>query len=140
MVSAPSTWLNGLLQSLGPNNRWMIFPPGVWLMILLAVLAALMLRYTRFGRHIFAIGSNEMTARLCGVSLRNTKLLIWVVGLAFAGVAAALPLSYVPAGAPPPAAGLEVFLNAPLPIRRPNPHPLPSLPPPPPPPRPPPPL
>ena len=27
-----------------------------------------MLRYTRFGRHIFAIGSSEMTARLCGVS------------------------------------------------------------------------
>src|SRR5258705_129225 len=28
MVSAPSTCLNGLLQSLGPNNPWMIFPPG----------------------------------------------------------------------------------------------------------------
>jgi ribose/xylose/arabinose/galactoside ABC-type transport system permease subunit len=67
MVAAPTTWLNGLLQSLGPNNGWMIFPPGVWLMLVLTVLVALMLRYTRFGRHIFAIGSNEMTARLCGV-------------------------------------------------------------------------
>ena len=112
MVSAPSTWLNGLLQSLGPNNRWMIFPPGVWLMILLTVLVALMLRYTRFGRHIFAIGSNEMTARLCGVSLRNTKLLIWVVGLAFAGVAGVLQFSYLTVGDPTTAAGMELLIIA----------------------------
>src|ERR1700686_1669523 len=112
MVSAPSTWLNGLLQSLGPNNRWMIFPPGVWLMILLTVLVALMLHYTRFGRHIFAIGSNEMTARLCGVSLRNTKLLIWVVGLAFAGVAGVLQFSYLTVGDPTTAAGMELLIIA----------------------------
>src|SRR4051812_23302902 len=34
MVAAPSTWLNDLLQSLRPQNRWMIFPPGVWLMLI----------------------------------------------------------------------------------------------------------
>ncbi len=38
-----------------------------------------MLRYTRFGRHIFAVGSNEQTARLCGVNVDRTKLLIYIV-------------------------------------------------------------
>ncbi|MEA3209313.1 MAG: ribose transport system permease protein [Chthoniobacter sp.] len=112
MVSAPATWLNDLLQSLGPKNRWMIFPPGVWLMIALTLLVAALLRYTRFGRHIFAIGSNEQTARLCGVSLRRTKLLIYTVGLAFAGVAGVLQFSYLTVGDPTTAAGLELAVIA----------------------------
>ena len=31
------------------------------------------LRYTRFGRHLFAIGSNERTARLCGVPVERAQ-------------------------------------------------------------------
>ena len=41
----------------------MVLPAGVWMTLALAVLAAAVLRYTRFGRHLFAIGSNERTAR-----------------------------------------------------------------------------
>ena len=58
------TWFAGLLDELPKSRRWMLLPPGVWAMILLALLVAAILRYTRFGRHIFAIGSNEQTARL----------------------------------------------------------------------------
>lgn len=112
MVSAPSTWLNDLLQTLRPESRWMIFPPGVWLMLVLTVFVAALLRYTRFGRHIFAIGSNEQTARLCGVSLRQTKLLIYIVGLSFAGIAGVLQFSYLTVGDPTTAAGLELAVIA----------------------------
>ncbi len=112
MVAAPTTWLNDLLQSLRPQNRWMIFPPGVWLMIALTLIVAAMLRYTRFGRHIFAIGSNEQTARLCGVSVGRTKLLIYTIGLAFAGVAGVLQFSYLTVGDPTTAAGLELAVIA----------------------------
>jgi ribose/xylose/arabinose/galactoside ABC-type transport system permease subunit len=112
MVSAPGTWLNGLLQSLGPSKRWMLFPPGVWLMLLLTCLVAVLLRYTRFGRHVFAIGSNEQTARLCGVPLDRTKLLVYSVGLAFAGIAGVLQFSYLTVGDPTTAAGLELAVIA----------------------------
>jgi len=112
MVSAPQTWLNDLLQNLSPHKRWMIFPPGVWLMLLLTGLTAALLRFTRFGRHIFAIGSNEQTARLCGVSIRRTKLLIYVVGLAFAGAAGVLQFSYLTVGDPTTASGLELAVIA----------------------------
>lgn len=108
MVAAPSTWLNDLLQSLAPKNRWMIFPPGVWLMLALTLVVAALLRYTRFGRHIFAIGSNEQTARLCGVSVKRTKLLIYTIGLAFAGIAGVLQFSYLTVGDPTTANGLEL--------------------------------
>jgi ribose transport system permease protein len=111
IVQAPTTWLNGLLQ-LPPNMQWMIFAPGVWLMLVLTVLVSLMLRYTRFGRHVFAIGSNELTARLCGISLRNTKLAIWMVGLAFAGMAGVLQFSYLTVGDPTTANGMELLIIA----------------------------
>jgi ribose transport system permease protein len=112
MVAAPSTWLNDLLQSLRPQSRWMIFPPGVWLMLVLTLFVGALLRYTRFGRHIFAIGSNEQTARLCGVSVKRTKLLIYVVGLAFAGIAGVLQFSYLTVGDPTTANGLELAVIA----------------------------
>ena len=35
--------------------------------------SAVTLQYTRFGRHLFAIGSNERTARLCGVRVERTQ-------------------------------------------------------------------
>ncbi len=47
-----------------PDPSWLLVSPGVWIMLILAVLVALVLRYTVFGRHLFAIGSNESTARL----------------------------------------------------------------------------
>src|SRR6478609_1372303 len=47
------TWLNGLLR-LGRHGG---LPAGIWLVVVLAILVALAPRSTRFGRHVFAIGS-----------------------------------------------------------------------------------
>jgi ribose/xylose/arabinose/galactoside ABC-type transport system permease subunit len=108
MVSAPATWLNGLLNTLTPSQKWMLFPPGVWLVLLLGILLSMALRYTRAGRHVFAIGSNEGTARLCGVPVERTKLLIYTVNAAFAGLAGVLQFSYLTVGDPTTAAGYEL--------------------------------
>jgi ribose/xylose/arabinose/galactoside ABC-type transport system permease subunit len=111
MVAAPSTWLNEML-SLTPDKAWMVLPPGVWLMLILAALMAAVLRYTRFGRHVFAIGSNEQTARLCGVRVERTKLLIYVLGATLAGVAGVMQFSYLTVGDPTTASGLELDIIA----------------------------
>ena len=47
-------------------------------MLALAVLVAAVLRFTRFGRHVFAVGSNEQTARLCGIDVERTKIGVYV--------------------------------------------------------------
>lgn len=112
MVTAPDSWLNGLLKSLGDGQHWLLLPAGVWMMLVLAVLVAGVLRYTRFGRHIFAIGSNERTARLCGVAINRTKLLIYVCGGAFAGLAGVLQFSYLTVGDPTTATGYELDIIA----------------------------
>ena len=48
-------------------ERRCLFDPGVWSMFALAVVMAVVLRRTVFGRYCYAIGSNEATARLCGI-------------------------------------------------------------------------
>jgi len=86
-IDAPETWLNELLASLPADRRWMLVPAGVWILVAMSILMVLMLRYTRLGRHTFAIGSNEHTARLCGVAVDRVKILIYTLCGFFAGMA-----------------------------------------------------
>jgi ribose/xylose/arabinose/galactoside ABC-type transport system permease subunit len=102
------TWLNGLMRLGGRGS----LPPGVWLMLGLAVVVAVVLRHTRFGRHVFAVGSSELTARLCGVSVERVKLLVYTIGAAFAGIAAILQFAYLTGGDPTTAVGLELNVIA----------------------------
>lgn len=102
------TWLNRLLH-LGSEGG---LPSGVWLVLVLAILVALTLNFTRFGRHVFAVGSNELAARLCGVNVERVKLLVYVIGTAFAGVAAVLQFAYLTGGDPTTAVGLELNIIA----------------------------
>lgn len=112
MVVAPASWLNRLLNTLAPGQRWMIVPVGVWLLLVLAVVVGALLRYTRLGRHVFAVGSNELTARLCGVPVERTKLIVYMLGSGFAAVAGVLQFSYLTVGDPTTAAGLELDIIA----------------------------
>ena len=114
--SPPGAWrktfLSGLISTLPDDRKWMIFPPGVWLMIILAIIVAMMLRYTRFGRHIFAIGSNEQTARLCGIPIDRTKIMIYALAGTLVGLASVLEFSYVGQGDPTGRTGAELDVIA----------------------------
>lgn len=110
-IEAPQTWLNDLLRATGAGDWWLL-PAGVWLVLLLAATIAGILRFTRFGRHVFAIGSNERTARLCGVAVPRTKIVIYTLGAALAGVAGVLQFSRLSVGDPTVADGLELDVIA----------------------------
>ena len=87
-------------------------PLGVWLMVVLVVLFGLLLRYTRFGRHIFAVGSNENTATLCGVNVGKVKLLVYTISGALAGLAGMMIMSKSSQGDPTTAMGMELDIIA----------------------------
>lgn len=112
MIVTPNTWLNKLLNILPAEQKWMLLPPGVWLMLLLAVAVAILLRYTRKGRHIFAVGSNELAARVCGVPVERTKLVVYMLGSGFAATAGILQFSYLTVGDPTTATGMELDIIA----------------------------
>lgn len=102
------TWLNKLMLLGGRGS----LPGGVWLMLGFAALVALALRYTRFGRHVFAVGSNELSARLCGVPVERVKLLVYTLGGLFAGLGGVLQFAYLTGGDPTTAIGLELNIIA----------------------------
>jgi erythritol transport system permease protein len=111
------TWLNSImdptLTSRDAARSWMLLPLGIWLLIISALLAALMLRYTRLGRHIFAIGSSEDTARLCGVPVERTKIIVYMLAGLFGGLAGILQFSFISGiGQPTAAISYELFVIA----------------------------
>ncbi len=87
-------------------------PPGVWLALGLATAVAFVLRQSVFGRRIFAIGSSEATARLCGVRIGLTKVLIYGLAGLFFGLAGLLQLARLTQGDPSIAVGLELDIIA----------------------------
>lgn len=86
--------------------------PGFWMLAVMAAGVSAMLHYTRFGRHVFAIGSNEQAARLCGVPVARTKVLVYVLGGLFAGLAGLFQYSRLTIGDPTSAPGLELDVIA----------------------------
>lgn len=60
-------------------------PIPLLLIIIPVLLAALVLRETPFGRHVYAIGSNENATRLSGMATDRAKLLVYVISGAMAG-------------------------------------------------------
>jgi ribose transport system permease protein len=107
-LEAPITWLNDLLRS----QSGALLPAGIWAVVVLALVVAGILRYTRFGRHVFAIGSNERMARLCGVAISRTKILVYTMSAALVGMAGLLQFSKLSVGDPTVAVGLELDIIA----------------------------
>jgi ribose/xylose/arabinose/galactoside ABC-type transport system permease subunit len=108
-IEAPTTWLNDLLRV---TRGEMLLPSGIWAVIALAAIVAGLLRYTRFGRHTFALGSNERMARLCGVAITRTKIVIYTLSAALTGFAGLLMFSKLSVGDPTVAIGLELDVIA----------------------------
>jgi ribose/xylose/arabinose/galactoside ABC-type transport system permease subunit len=111
----PQSWLAQLTVSPRASDTlpdWLFFEPSVWLLLVLATAMALVLRHTVFGRHAFAIGSNEAAARLCGVRVRGMKLAIYSVAGFFTGLAGVVFCSRQSQGDPTAALGLELDIIA----------------------------
>lgn len=111
-VDAPLTWLADLLARLPPERQWMLVPPGVWLMLVCSVLGAVVLRSTRFGRQVVAVGGNEQAAHYSGLSVANLRLCVYVIAGLFAGLAGAMQFSRLTVGDPTVAVGLELDVIA----------------------------
>ena len=84
----------GVLISFPPGAiPFWVPPPGVAILLALTVIMSLVLNRSVFGRHIFALGSNEDTARLCGLRTRTLKVLVYTLAGMFVGLAGVFDLA-----------------------------------------------
>ena len=111
IVNAPDSAINTLMAQNDPEHFFPL-PPGVWIAIALACVMSLVMRRTIFGRYIFAIGSNEAAARLCGIRVQWQKVFIYSIAGLFFGLSGLLQLSRLTQGDPTIAIGLELDIIA----------------------------
>ncbi len=110
-------WLKAMVTQF-PDPEWVAYPLlpnfgwGVWLCCALAILVAAVLHMTVFGRHVFAIGSSEPTARLCGVPVISTKILVYTVAGALVGMAGVVDIARLGKGDAAAGLGLELEIIA----------------------------
>lgn len=105
------SWLSGLLSTQG-DALYFGLPLGVWLTLLLAAMLSVVLRFTVFGRYVYALGSNEATARLCGINVTANKIAIYSLAGFFIGVGGIFQFARLSSGNPISGTGLELKIIA----------------------------
>ena len=106
------SWFGGLV-AIQPEPRWLMVAPGVWMLLLLSLFLAASLKFSLLGRYSYAIGSNEATARLCGINVPGMKVIIYALGGLAAGLAGVLDFAKLGGvGVPTTATGLELQVIA----------------------------
>jgi ribose transport system permease protein len=108
-IDADPRGLDALMQ---PHAATLGLPPGVWLMLLATAFGAVLLTYTKLGRQVVAVGSNADTARLCGISVPRTTLLVYAVAGLLVGLAGVLEFATLTVGDPTDSVGLELEVIA----------------------------
>jgi ribose transport system permease protein len=112
-ISFPSGARPGWVDHLARTQAdYVVLYPGFWSLVLLALAIAVMLRYTVLGRYCYAIGSNEATARLCGVPIGRTRVVLYTLAGLLTGWAGILSFAHVGMGEPNGNVGLELDVIA----------------------------
>jgi ribose transport system permease protein len=113
---------NTVVFQFGPDHDKLLFLGGgalvfgianpVLFMIALALLTGFVLRWTKFGRHVFAIGGNEHAATLTGVPVRPIKVAVYMISSLSAGIAGVIETGWLGAVTTNLGAGMELQVIA----------------------------
>jgi ribose/xylose/arabinose/galactoside ABC-type transport system permease subunit len=110
-IDAPAAWLAAIMAK-SPSPDWLLVAPGTWALAIVAAIMAFVLGRTVFGVHTYAIGSSEATARLCGVRVPRTKIVIYALAGFFGGLAGVMQFARITVGDPTTAIGKELDIIA----------------------------
>ena len=96
MDGVPMSGLKSEFTWIGSGKLWGWLPWAVIFMAVIAVIMAILLKKSKFGRYVYAIGSNEQAAYLSGIPVNRIKLMNYVISgalVAFAGMLLAARVS-----------------------------------------------
>ena len=99
-----------IFLGLGNGRIAGVLPVPVLVMLIAFVLTAVLLHYTKIGRHFYGIGGSFEAARLSGIPVGRNTVLVYIVCAALTGVAGMINTSQLYSAEPSSGAGFE--LNA----------------------------
>jgi ribose transport system permease protein len=99
------------LLALGGGSIFGIANPVIY-MVVLALITGFVLRWTRFGRYLYAIGGNEHAARLTGVPVRRIKVAVYMISALSAGIAGIVQTGWLGAVTTNIGSGMELQVIA----------------------------
>jgi len=111
---APEQVPEWIPQLLNPriDTPWMLFPAGVWFLISLSLVVALLLKFTVLGRHITSMGANQRAAWLCGINLFRTRMIVYTLGGVTVGIAGVFQFARLTSANPTSGTGKELLIIA----------------------------
>jgi ribose/xylose/arabinose/galactoside ABC-type transport system permease subunit len=86
----------------------LVIPPYVLIFLLITVLAWILLTFTKYGRRIYAVGTNPNAAYLAGINVKNMKLSVYAINGLLVGIGAVMLLSRINVGIITLGQGLEI--------------------------------
>lgn len=95
---------NKMVYQFGPDHEMLLalgggstfgIPHPVYVLAILGVLTSLAFRWSRLGRHIFALGGNEHAATLTGIPVKRVKILVYMFAALTAGITGVLEVGWL---------------------------------------------
>lgn len=87
LTSGTVYFSNHEFQRIGRGYIFKVIPNVLLFMIILIVIMYFVLRFTKFGRNIYLVGANDLSARAVGVNVKKTRFLTFLISSGFAALA-----------------------------------------------------
>jgi ribose/xylose/arabinose/galactoside ABC-type transport system permease subunit len=111
-VEGKFTFLGKTYLNIPLNNPVFKIAFPVIMFVILTVIVWFVLKYTKFGRRVYAVGGNESAAYLAGINVKNFKLLLYGINGLFVAIATMAQLSRLGTGNPLMGDGKEIEVIA----------------------------
>jgi len=101
------TGLGQLFVGIG-SGRVLGIPNQFWIAAAIVLVAVVLLRKTRFGRYVYAVGGNEEAAELSGLNVARVKRSVYLISGTLAAVGGLIVTSRLNSATPIAGEGLEL--------------------------------
>ncbi|NLJ70513.1 MAG: ABC transporter permease [Clostridiaceae bacterium] len=97
----------GDFKIFGQKELFGFLPITIFFIILMCIIMIILLRYTKFGRYLYAVGSNSESAVAAGIQVTKVKWVAFIISGIFAAIGGMVLMGRLNAGIPSEGQGYE---------------------------------